>query len=101
MLPNFLACHRHLYPSLSPQKKPQQLPRGQSVLAALIDGDKWSSGLIHFFYSPMLLVPSEGGDYSENEIKSYQSRDEYCHSASLSSGIDNQRNCLLLSLKAR
>lgn len=38
----------------------------------------------------MLLVPSEGGDYSENEIKSYQSRDEYCHSASLSYCIGNQ-----------
>lgn len=43
MLPNFLACHRHFYFSLSPQKKPQQLPRGQSVLAALFNGDKWSS----------------------------------------------------------
>lgn len=57
--------------------------------------------LIPFFYSLMLLVPSEGGDYSENEIKSYQSRDEYCYSGSLSSCVDNQRNCLLLSQKAR
>lgn len=48
MLPNFLACHRHLHSSLSPQKKPQQLPMGQSVLAALIDGDKWSSGFDSF-----------------------------------------------------
>lgn len=98
MLLNFLACHRHLSSSLFFESR-HSSPQKNSLFLLLwlmeISGDQ---DLIHFLFSGGYSPFRRGRPLWEWKLPS---RDEYFHSASLSSCIDNQKNCLLLSQMAR